>query len=257
MDLTFGHPVQHRKGVRTHPCHRRAVDKAVYPGQCHRPTCAQGGHQAGPADRLDKTELGLRRRCAQITRHSRSQPPAADRQHHKVGVTAQLLQHLDRDRGLAFDHIGIVERRQEVRAFFTAKVLRGGQGLVEIVAGQDGLHIGAAKDSGLVDLLLRRGDRHEDRPAHPEMAAGIGYPLRMVPRTGADKVLLAGVLRQVLAHRGQRPPQFVAANRRQILTLEPYFGTVAGREVVIELQGRRRKQLAQGKGGADRRLMEG
>ena len=82
-----------------------------------------------------------------------------------------------------------------MRAFLGAKGLRCGQRLVEIVAGQPDLDRIAAEDAGLVDLLLRRRDRHEDGALHPEMPAGKGHALRMVARTGADETRAGRVRR--------------------------------------------------------------
>jgi hypothetical protein len=127
--------------------------------------------------------------------------------------------------------------------------LGGGKGLVEVVAGQLDRDLVAAEDPGLVDLLLRRGDRHEDRAVHAEMAAGKGHALGMVARAGADEFALVGLARPDLAHRVERAAQFVAADGGQVLALEEDLGAVAGGKVVVPLQRRFGEKRAQGGGG--------
>jgi len=161
---------------------------------------------------------------------------------------AKLREDLGPDARLPFDHIGIIEWRQEMRAGLGTKRLRGGQRLVEIVARQADRHLIAAKNPRLVDLLLRRCHRHEDGAAHPEMPAGKGHALRMVARAGADEILLVGLRRTHLAHRVEGAAQFVAAHRREVFTLEPDLRAISGREVIVALQGRLGKERPQGGG---------
>ena len=136
-----------------------------------------------------------------------------------------------------------------MRLPFGAPGLRRRKGLVEIVARQLDPHVVAAEDPGLVDLLLRRGHGHEDHPLDPEMPTGEGHPLRMVARTGADELVLVGLFRADLAHGVEGPAQLVAADRGQVLALQPDLGLMAGRQEVVPLQGRLGEQLAQGGGG--------
>ena len=132
---------------------------------------------------------------------------------------AQLFEDLQPNRGLPFDHIGVVERRQEMPAGLRAIALRGRQRIVEIVPGQTNLDLIAAKTAGFVDLLLGRGDRHENRALHPEMPTGIGHTLRVVASAGTDKGARVGRSRQRLAHRIESAADLVAAHGRDILAL--------------------------------------
>jgi hypothetical protein len=129
------------------------------------------------------------------------QAPAAHWQDQAIRRAAQLLHHLDRDRGLPLDHVRVVEGRQEMRPGLRAFRLGRRQRLVEEVAGQHDLDGIAAEGLGLQDLLLGRRHGHVDPPRHPEMRADEGHPLRVVARTGADEARGGGIGRADLAHR--------------------------------------------------------
>ena len=73
-------------------------------------------------------------------------------------------------------------------ASFGAMGLGRAQTIIEIVTNQAHLDIIAAKHFGLLYLLLRGGDGHENRALHIHMAAHIRHTLRMVSRTGAHKM---------------------------------------------------------------------
>ncbi len=205
--------------------------------------------QARPAQRFDKPEIGRGRDLAQVAGHARGQAAAADRQDHHVGRAAKLLQQLDGNRGLTLDHVGIIEGRQEMCLPFGAIGLGGGKCLVEVVARQLDPDVVAAKDAGLVDLLLRGGDGHEDHPLHAKVAAGEGDTLGVVARTCADELVLVGLDGADLAHGVEGPAQLVAADGREVFALEPDFGVIAGRQKVVPLQGRLGEKLTQGNGG--------
>ena len=128
--------------------------------------------------------------------------------------------------------------------------LRRRQRLIEVVAGQHDFHRVAAEGAGLVDLLLRRGHRHEDGALHAEMPAGIGHPLRMVPGTGTDKPPLVRMGCKMLAQRREGPAQLVAAHGAKVFALQPDLGVKLLAQMIIPLQRCFRKQLAQGAGGS-------
>ena len=239
----FTEPRQRLEGQGADARDRRPVHEAVHRGQRDGRACAQRRLQAGPAKRFGKGEAGVGRLGGQIFRDPRRQAAPAHRQHHQIGRAAQLGQHLEAHGRLALDDVGRVEGRQELRALLGAEGLGRGQGLVEIVAGQHDLDRVAAEDLGLVDLLLGRGDRHEDRAARAEMAAGIGHALGMVAGAGADEMAAAAGPGQ-LAHGVEGAAQLVAAHGRQILALEPDLGAVFRREMVVALQGRGLEQVA-------------
>ena len=143
-----------------------------------------------------------------------------------------------------------------MRPLFGAVGLGGCKGLVEVVARQLDRDLVGTEHAGLVDLLLRRGDRHEDRSVHAEMAAGKGHALGMVAGAGADKLALVGALRPDLAHRAEGPAQLVAADGGKIFPLEEDVGPVAGGQVVIPLQRRPGEQSTQGGGGLSGSVVE-
>ena len=71
---------------------------------------------------------------------------------------------------------------------FGAMGLGRAQTIIEIVTNQAHLDIVAAKHLGFLDLLLRGCNGHENRTLHIHMAAHIRHTLRMVSRTGANKM---------------------------------------------------------------------
>ena len=83
------------------------------------------------------------------------------------------------------------------------------QTIIEIVTNQAHLDIVATKHLGLLYLLLRGGNGHENRALHIHMAAHIRHTLRMVSRTGANKMRFTCNL----AHCIKSPAQFVRAYR--------------------------------------------
>ena len=83
----------------------------------------QGGSQAGPAFGFHKSKAGLRRLGPQIARHAGRKPTPAHRQDHQIGRTAKLVKNFHRDRGLTFDDVFIIKRRQEMRAFLGTEFL--------------------------------------------------------------------------------------------------------------------------------------
>ena len=166
--------------------------------------------------------------------------PAAHRQQDVVRQLAQLFLDLHGDGGLAFDHIGIVERRQEIPAFLRAPLLRGGQADVEIVADQVNLDIVAAEHPGLLDLLLRRGDGHEDHAALAHVAAHEGDALGMVPGRGANEQLLI----RLFAHCVQRAADLVGTDRAQVLALEVDVRAETFGQMHVALQRRCGKHIA-------------
>ncbi|MNE03471.1 hypothetical protein D3C80_959740 [compost metagenome] len=117
----------------------------------------------------------------------------------------------------------------------------GSVALVEDVADKlDGDEF-AAEDAGLVYLLLRRRDRHEDNARHFKMAADEGKPLRMVAGRSADERLVARASSDRLAQKIEGAADLVGTDRRQVLTLQPDICAVTAAEMLVQLKRSLRK----------------
>ena len=193
--------MQMPKGNFADPRNRCAIHEAVHAWQSHWAPGLQRRQQAGPARRLHVTEIDARIEAAKRAPQPGRQPAPTDRQYNQIRRAPQLIHDFDGNAGLPFDHVGIIEGRQEMPAFLRAKLLRGREGVVEIVPHKPDFHGFAAECPGLVDLLARCGDGHEDHAAPPEMAAGIGHALRVIAGAGAHEGLLVRRCHQHLAHR--------------------------------------------------------
>ena len=241
------HVFQRGEVARSDPRDRGAIHEGIDLIKCHRLTCHKRGLEAGPTRGFGQNHARLRGFFAEIEPHSRGKAPAAHRQDKKIRRLPKLIQNLKRDRGLALDHIRVVERGKEMRTLPGGIVLGRLQGIVEVVAGQADLDSLLAKHPGLLDLLLGGRDRHEDHAPHPEMPAGKGHALGVVPGTRANKGPRPA--RNRLAHRVESAPDLVGPHRAQILALQPDLGAVAlGQEVVLQKRGRveERAHLARG-----------
>ncbi len=122
------------------------------------------------------------------------------------------------------------------------RVLREGecclQAIVKEIADQSDLDELAAKMPGLVDLLLRRGDRHEHNAPFAEMAADKGETLGVVAGGRADEEPGAVAGLQRLAEEVERSTNLVGTDRRQILALEEHMRARLVRQVDVLLEGR-------------------
>jgi hypothetical protein len=207
--------------------------------------------EARGAGGLDQAHLGGGGELGCDLDEAGGEAAAADRDDEEIRGAGELVEDLERDRRLALDHVGVVEGRQEQGAHLGGEGLRSLQRRVEVVADQPGLDPAAAELPGLVDLLLRRRDRHEDDALDAEVPAGEGHALRVVAGRGADEAPALGTDREGLAHGVEGPAQLVGADRAQILALQPDLGAVLRRQKVVALQGRRLEELAQRRlGGA-------
>src|SRR5690606_36173278 len=113
-------------------------------------------------------------------------------------------------------------------------------------ANQLDLYMFAAELAGLVDLLLRRRDRHENHPGHIEMAAHEGNALRVIARAGTDKGLPAALRAQHLAHGVERAPDLVGAHRRKVLSFQPDISVEPLGKMRIAQKWRLEKDLSHG-----------
>jgi hypothetical protein len=104
----------------------------------------------------------------------------------------------------------------------------------------------AAEHARLVDLLLRRGHRHEDHALATEMPAHESEALRVISGRGADKKagIVAGSKR--LSEEIQRTANLVGTYRRQILALQINACAIFARQVVVLLQRGYRENLPYG-----------
>ena len=237
------HVLEPREGLHADAGDSGAVNEGIDLVQHHRPPSRQGRLKTGTAQRLDKSILGVRPKEAA---HPCGQTTTANRQEDMIGHLSQLLNDLDRDGGLAFDHIDIIEGRQEMTTLFCAERLSRGEGVIKVVALQFDLDCITAEHPGFLDLLLWRCHRHEDHALHTEVAAHEGHPLRMISSRGTDKQPPFRIGRQNLAHRVERTAQLVGSHRRQIFALEPDVGFEPFRQMRVAQKWCRGKNRAHG-----------
>ena len=112
-----------------------------------------------------------------VHRDARDQPAAADRHEDRIQLAAALAQDLHRDRALAGDDVGIVERVHEHQVALARELQRPLEGAVVVVAVQHDL---AAQIDDRLHLDLRGGLRHDDRRRRCRAAAP------RAPRPGRD-----------------------------------------------------------------------
>ena len=93
----------------------------------------------------------------------------------------------------------------------SCKGLTGAEAIVEIIANQAHRDPFTAKHLGLVDLLIRRGDRHENHAFFLHLCR-YGDALGVISRTCAYKHIFIGLL----AHRVVGAPQLVGPHGRQV-----------------------------------------
>ena len=201
--------------------------KLLTRGSVAGPPALQRRGQAGPAQGFDKAEIG---RAAPPRAGSRSRPRQARR---RQPAGSPDPAHGQADREVPPQRWpGLRSRRDRRKATGNAPPARRTTPAPRQASGRNSRPSARSrtasppKTAGLVDLLLRRGDRHEDRAVHAEMAAGIGHALGVVARrwrrrTGA----CVGIGGPHLAHRREGTAQLVAAHRAQVFALEPDFGT--------------------------------
>ena len=207
----------------------RAIDEIVDFGEFHAPPRLKALLEARRTRRLAEHEARLAALLQEIARDACRQPAAADRQHHDVGRTAarHLVRYLVADRRLPLDDVLVVEWRHHMAAARLAEGDRGAVAIVEEVADQPDLHELAAKDAGLVDLLLRRGHRHEHHTLLAEMPAHKGKALGVVAGRRADEQRRIGATGQRVPEEIEGAADLVGADRRQVLALQEDAGAGA------------------------------
>ena len=194
-----------------------------------------------------KTKVDFGTRAIKITGDAGGKSAATDRQdqHVRHPALGQLLHDLRGDCCLSFDDVLVVERRHHDASGSLRVLTRSPVALVEEIAVElDGDEL-RPEHAGLVDLLLRRGHRHEDNTLHPEVTADIGKALRMIARRSADEEALAATVCNRFAKEVEGAANLVGTNGRQIFPLQPDFSTIAGRKMVVELQRRWGKEASQ------------
>ena len=157
----------------------------------NRPTSASSTRSPASIDRIIASEsfiwtpidADLRPHRLDVGRDARDQAAAADGDEDGVDRALVLAQDLHRDRSLAGDHVGIVERMDEGERTLGLERQRAGVGVRIAVAEEDDL--GAERAHG-VDLERRRRRRHDDERVAAEAARRQRDPLRVVARRGAD-----------------------------------------------------------------------
>ena len=142
-----------------------------------------------------------------------------------------LAQDLHRDRALAGDHVGVVERMDEGQAALGLELERAGVGVGVAVAVQDDL---AAEGADGVDLERRRRRRHDDQRLAAEPPRRERDALRVVAGRGADDAARERVGRQP-DHLVVGAAQLEAEHRLGVLALEE--------DVVAEARRERRRSV--------------
>ena len=144
--------------------------------------CLQCGGQTGPALWFYINERGLGCLFCHVGSDTSRQATAPNGQDYHVRRGVEVGQNLNRDRGLAFNHVRIVERGQKMRPGFCAIGLCGGQRVVEKVTDKANGDVLSTKGTGFVDLLPRCGDGHKNRAFNAHLTTHVGHALRMVSR---------------------------------------------------------------------------
>lgn len=130
------------------------------------------------ADHLDR-----RLQALYVGGDARDQAAASDADEDRVDGAHRLAQDLHADRALSGDDVRVVVGMDEREALAALDSPRLVVGLAVGVAGQHDLR---AQRLHRIHLDLRRGHRHHDHGATPELACREGDTLRMVPRGGGD-----------------------------------------------------------------------
>ena len=122
-----------------------------------------------------------------------------------------------------------------------AKRLCRGKRVVEVITRQSNFDLFAAKSLCFQDLLLWRRHGHKNNAAHAEVFAHKCDTLGVIAGAGTHKQLLIGGNLPDLAHGIERAAQFIRADRRQILALEPDVGgvPVGQKGIVLQRCGRK------------------
>ena len=177
----------------------------------------------------DDADLGPHR--LDVRRDARDQAAAADGDEDGVDRPLVLAQDLHRDRALAGDDIGVVERMDEGEAALLLERHRLRIGVGVAVAEEH--HLGAERaDRG--DLERRRGRRHDDQRLATESTRREGDALRVVARRGADHAARQRLRREV-RHLVVRAAQLEAEHRLGVLALEE--------DPVVEPRRERRRRI--------------
>ena len=108
---------------------------------------------------------------------ARDQPSAPDGDEDGVDRSGVLTEQFHRNRALAGDHIGIVERMHELEAPLGHQTMGLGLGVAVGLAVQHDLR--AAGTNG-IDLERWRGDRYNDHRSAAELGCGESNPLSVV-----------------------------------------------------------------------------
>ena len=204
----------------------------------------EAAHQARRASRFDQQDPRFRREHLHDLDDAGGKTASANRNNQEIDWFADLLQQLEADRGLTLDDVGMIERRHEAGGVLLGKSDGSGIALIEEVAFQPDIDVLASKHPRLGDLLLRCGDRHEDRARNAKMLAGVGEALGVVAGRRAHELTRGTWIRQRLAEIVEGPAQLVATHWRQVFALQVNFGTEAIAEKGVVLQRRRREQGA-------------
>lgn len=195
----------------------------------------QGRGHTGSTGGFHPDHANLRGTLTQVGDDPRDAPATADRYHHHVGRTIQLIEYLRGDGALPRNRPHIVEGRHQGGAGTRGIGLGRRRSLVIAVPDRDQLHKPVAVVDDSLPLLLRglAGDVH---PAvHAHRLARQRESLSVVTGTGthhAGSLLLIAELHQQI----ERTAHLVRADRLQVFTLQIHLGAGEGREPIGVLQ---------------------
>ena len=165
------------KRLVTDPTHRGAVTEQSDVVEFDDLTCTDtSGHCVRVLGlNADDPDVGPER--LEVGGDARDQPSAPDGDEDSVDRAGVLTEQFHRNRALAGDHVGIVERMHELEALLGHQTMGLGLGVAVGLAVQHDLR--AAGTNG-IDLERRRGDRHDDHCSAAELGGGEGNPLSVV-----------------------------------------------------------------------------
>ncbi|MOA24352.1 hypothetical protein D3C78_1450250 [compost metagenome] len=157
--------------------HRHAFGKAADLRQHYSLACCHGCLQAVGILGLDADHLDLGAQVLDVGGDASDQPAAAHRHEDRIQCAGLLAQDLHGHRTLTGNHVRVVERWDEGRAFTVGKFQSMGQRMRKTVAVQH--HLTTAR-SHAVHFQFRGGGWHHDGCAHAQLTGSEGYALSVI-----------------------------------------------------------------------------
>ncbi|MCY1439036.1 hypothetical protein D9M71_552550 [compost metagenome] len=219
--------------------HRHALGKAADLGQHHPLAGGHSGLQTVGIMRLDADHLDLGAQVFDVGSDAGDQAAATDRHEDRIQLARLLAEDLHGHGALAGDHVRVVERRHEGRAFAVGQLQGMGQGVGEAFAVQH--HLATARTHAF-NLEFRGSGRHNDGGAHAQLASRQGDTLGMVAGRSGDHPALA-LGRAQATEAGIGTADLEGKGRLQVFALEQHLVAQAARQGRRRLQGRFDRQV--------------